>query len=429
MSPTPKPALGAALASSGYTLSPEKYAKAVAFARARYRLHFAGFFWSVLVLVLLLRLRVAVRFRDRAEAFSKRRFLQASVFLPLFLLTQSLLELPPAILRHRVWLLYEQSVQGWGSWLWDRAKELLVATAVGIPIVWLLYAILRRSPRRWWLLFWLALFPILVFLIFLAPVAFDPLFFRFERLGPRHPELADSIERLTASVGVRIPPDRMFEMNASAKYRALNAFVTGLGASKRVVVWDTTIERMTVPETLFVFAHELGHYVLRHIPRTIVFLWALLFVLLAIAAAVLTRILGRDASRGWGIRSLSDWASFPLLLLVLAVGSELALPVVNAYSRGQEHEADVFALEAIHRIVPDSQRVAAQAFQVLGEVSLDDPAPSPFIRFWLYSHPPLAERLRFAAEHDPWGRGEPPRFGHRFAVGRFATAPLGVACC
>ena len=88
-----------------------------------------------------------------------------------------------------------------------------------------------------------------------------------------------------------------------------------------------------------------------------------------------------------------------MLLLLLTVGSELALPIVNAYSRSQEHEADVYALEAIREIVPDFRRVAADAFQVLGEVSLDDPAPSPFIRFWLYSHPPLAERLRFAAEY------------------------------
>jgi Zn-dependent protease with chaperone function len=75
-----------------------------------------------------------------------------------------------------------------------------------------------------------------------------------------------------------------------------------------------------------------------------------------------------------------------------------------------EHEADVYGLEAIHGLVPDSPRAAAEAFQLLGEANLSDPDPGPFITFWLYDHPPLAERLRFAAQYDPWGKGEAPRF-------------------
>jgi Zn-dependent protease with chaperone function len=274
--------------------------------------------------------------------------------------------------------------------------------------VWLLYAILRKSPRRWWLWFWLALLPILVFLIFLTPLAIDPLFFRFDPLAPAHPELAKAIETVTVRVGQPIPPERMFAMNASTKYNSINAYVTGLGASKRVVVWDTTIAKATVPHTLFVFSHEMGHYVLHHVPRTIAFLWAMLFVLLAAGAWILGRVFARPAR--WGIRGLSDWASLPVLLLGLAVGSELATPVVGTYSRAQEHEADVFGLEAIHGLVPDSPRAAAEAFQLLGEVNLSDPDPSPFITFWLYDHPPLADRLRFAAQYDPWGKGEPPRY-------------------
>ena len=382
--------------SAEYRLSPERRAKAIAYARARYRLHFAAFAWTLLVLAAIVRGKLGPRFRDLAERLSRRRFVQALVFVPLLLGTQALLELPPGIYGHDLSRFYGQSVQGWGSWLWDAAKELLVAIAVAVPLAWLLYAVLRRSPRRWWLWFWLALLPILVFLIFVAPLAIDPLFFRFDPLAPKHPELAHAIERVTANVGLPIPQDRMFEMNASAKYRSLNAYVTGLGASKRVVVWDTTLAAMTVPQTLYVFGHEMGHYVLHHIPRTIAFLWALLFALLAAGAALLSRLLGRLGGR-WGIRGLGDWASLPVLLLFLAIASELALPLVNAYSRSQEHAADVFGLEAIRGVVPNERRVAAEAFQVLGEVSLDDPEPSPFIRLWLYSHPPIAERIRFVA--------------------------------
>ena len=394
---------------SSFTLTPEKREKAVAYARARYGLHFASFFWSVVVLVVIIGLRLAPRFRDRAEAFSKRRFWQAAVFVPLLLLTQSVLELPTGIYGQRLALRYDQSVQGWGSWFWDWAKGNFVGLVISIPLVWLLYAILRKTSRRWWLWFWLALLPILVFLIFVAPLAIDPLFNKFDPLAPKHPELATRIEEVTTRAGRHIPQEKMFVMDASTKQKSVNAYVTGLGASKRVVVWDTTIAKATIPQTLFVFGHEMGHYVLLHIPKFIAFLWACAFVLLAVCAAVLARLLSRPGGR-WGVRGVADWASLPVLLLVVTVAGELAQPVVNGYIRYQEHDADIFGLEAIHGIVPESQQAAAEAFQLLGEVNLADPDPSPFIRFWLYSHPPLAERLKFAAEYDPWGKGEPPQF-------------------
>jgi STE24 endopeptidase len=236
----------------------------------------------------------------------------------------------------------------------------------------------------------------------------DPLFFRFEPLAPKHPELARAIEEVTVRVGQPIPPEKMFVMNASSKYNTINAYVTGLGASKRVVVWDTTIAKATIPQTLFVFGHEMGHYVLLHIPKTIAFLWALFFVLLALAAWIFGHLFRRPGR--WGIRGLSDWASMPALLLFLTVAGELATPVVSSYSRAQEHQADIFGLEAIHGLVPDSARAAAGAFQLLGETNLADPAPGPFITFWLYDHPPVAERLRFAAEYDPWAKGEAAKY-------------------
>jgi Zn-dependent protease with chaperone function len=408
--PSPNPSVAATVAppAAAYTLSPEKREKAIAYARSRYGLHFASFLWSVLVLVAIIGARVGPRLRDRAEAVSRRRFWQAAVFVPLLFVTQSVLEIPTAAYGHHLSLLYQQSVQGWGSWLWDQAKGLLVGLVVAIPVVWLLYAILRKSPRRWWLWFWLALLPILVFLIFLTPLVVEPLFFRFEPLAPKHGELALRIEDVTVRAGRRIPQDRMFAMNASSKYNSINAYVSGLGASKRVVVWDTTLAKATIPQTLFVFGHEMGHYVLLHIPRGIAFGWGLLFVLLAGGSAILNRLLGRPGA--WGIRGLSDWASLPVLLLVATVAGELAQPVVAGFIRFQEHQADVFGLEAIHGLVPDSSSAAAGAFQILGEANLSDPDPSPFIRFWLYDHPPVAERLRFAASYDPWSKGERPRY-------------------
>ena len=90
--------------------------------------------------------------------------------------------------------------------------------------------------------------------------------------------------------------------------------------------------------------------------------------------------------------------------------SFISMPVESAFSRAQEHSADVFGLEVIHGIVPNSGEVAAHAFQMLGQEDLSDPTPPPFITFWLYSHPPLADRLVFAHSYDPWAKGQEPRY-------------------
>ena len=150
-------------------------------------------------------------------------------------------------------------------------------------------------------------------------------------------------------------------------------------------------------------------YALMDLNFALAFLSVVLLLLLAARSRAASRAIARRGpSRG--IRGPGDWASLPVLLLVLTIGSELALPVINTYSRWQEHRADIFGLEVIHGIVPDSRRASVEAFQKLGEINLADPDPSPFIRFWLYSHPPLAERLLFARTYDPWGKGEKPRY-------------------
>lgn len=394
---------------AGYSLPPGTAAKAVAYSRARYRLHFAYAAWQVVLLLGLLALRIAPKIRDLALRLSRRRFVQALVFTPLLLGLVGLLTLPLDAWGHRLALAYGQSVQGWVSWLADWLKSGLVGLLIAVPVVWMLFAILRRSPRRAWLWFWLASLPVIVFVVFLAPFVVDPLFFRFQPLDRRAPELVREIEKVTARAGLEIPRDKMYLMEASEKRNSVNAYVTGLGPSKRVVVWDTTLAKMTMPQTLFVFGHEMGHYVLGHVLRTIAFLAGLLFVILFLAQRAAYRVL-REGAAPFGIRGVTDWASLPLLLLFLAVASELTLPIVNAYSRAQEHAADTYGLEVIRGVAPDPSRAAAEAFQALGQINLSDPNPGSFVRFWLYSHPPIAERIAFARSYDPWSRGEPTRF-------------------
>jgi len=393
----------------GYTLPPDKYEKAVAYSRARYQLYFIGFAYGLFVLWVVLQFKWSARFRDWAERTSRVRFAQAAIYVPALSLATALLGLPTDLYGQWLSVTYEQSVQGWGSWFWDWTKGQLIGIFLSIILVWVLYWAIRRSPRRWWFHFWLAALPILLFVFFLAPFVIEPLFFKFEPLDKTHPELVTEIEKVVHRGGLTIPRERMFEMKASEKLKSINAYVTGFGASKRVVVWDTTIQKTTVPETLFVFGHEMGHYVLGHIWKGILFLAAVLLVFLYLGYRGMHWMLARWGA-SWGVRGVDDWASLPALFLLLSVFGFLSSPLTNSFTRYQEHQADIYGLEVIHGLVPNSQQAAAHAFQILGEVNLSDPDPSAFIKIWLYSHPPLNERIVFAQTYDPWSKGEATQF-------------------
>jgi STE24 endopeptidase len=392
-----------------YTLPPDKLEKAIEFSKARHQLHFISAAYGMLVLIGLLAWRVAPRFRDWAESASHRRILQAYIFAPLFLFASDLLELPLGVYGHHLSRKYEQSIQGWGSWLWDWTKGELISFVLAGVLVWILYASMRRSPRRWWFYFWLAAVPIVIFLMFITPVVIEPLFFKFEPLADKQPALVTEIGKVVARGGLEIPPGRMYEMKASEKLKSLNAYVTGIGASKRVVVWDNTIQKMTPGEILFVFGHEMGHYVLQHIWIGIGVTCLVLLLFLFLGYHAMHWALARWGGK-WSIRGVDDWASLPVLLLAVAVFGFLSEPVFSTFSRTLEHNADIYGLEVIHGIVPNSQQAAAHAFQVLGEVSLDDPNPSEFIKLWLYDHPTISDRVRFSAEYDPWLKGQPPKY-------------------
>ncbi|HEY2460951.1 MAG TPA: M48 family metallopeptidase [Candidatus Acidoferrum sp.] len=392
-----------------YTLSNERYEKATAYSHASYTLYFVSYFLSFIVLFLILRLGVAAKFRNFAEDFTDNKWLQGLIFVPLLVLTVDLFDLPLSIYWHSLSLHYEQSVQRWGSWFRDWGKEELLGTCYALILALILFAVMRRSPRRWWIYFWFAALPIVLGFVFIGPLVIDPLFNKFEPLSDQHPQLVASIETLTQHAGVPIPADRIFLMKASEKTNSINAYVTGVGASKRVVVWDTTLQKTTNDEALFIVGHELGHYVLGHVWKAFVGVALGLFVALYLMFRGLHWLLDR-CGKDWRLYGPEDWASLAVLLLLLQVLTFLSSPVVNGISRMQEHAADVYGLEVIHGIIPNSDEVAAHAFQVLGENDLSDPNPGPFITFWLYSHPPLAERLIFAHTYDPWSQNQPPKY-------------------
>ena len=393
----------------GYKLTPGQEAQAIAYAHARHELYFIDVAYGFLLLVLLLQLRIAPAYRDWAAKWTDAGFGQIVVFAPLLLLTLDLLSLPTAIWEHRQALQYQQSIQGWGSWLADWAKGEGVEMAIGILLVWILFAVIRWSPRKWWFWFWVAAVPLIILGAVMEPLVVEPLFFKFTPLAGSEPRLAASIEQMTIRAAAPIPQSRIFEMNASVKLKELNAYVTGLGASKRVVVWDTTIGRMTGDEVLFVTGHEMGHYVLNHVRDGILFASAVLLFFLYLAFRALRWMLARWGET-WAIRGPDDLASLPVFILLLTAFGFLFTPISNAYSRHLEHQADQYGLEVIHGLIPDAPVVAAHAFQILGEVDLEEPNPSTAVKFWFYNHPPLDERMRFSQTYDPWSQGRAPEF-------------------
>jgi len=392
-----------------YTLPPDICWKARHVARVNFIIDFFSPLYEVLLLLLLLRWGWSSKFRDWAEAVSSSWIVQAPIYSAIFLFAFTLPQLPISAWEHWTLCDYGLVVQGWGSWLWDQVKSELVLMVIGTIAVAGLFLAIRKAPRKWWIYFWIGSIPISIFLIFISPYVIDPLFHTFEPLQARDPALVESLERVVARADLAIPPERMYWMKASEKVNFVNAYVTGIGASKRVVVWDTTIGKMTNAQILFVFGHEMGHYVLDHISKGLTLLAALLFVSFYTGFRISNRLLARNKS-SWMIRAPDDWAALPVYLGALVLLLFIATPLTNGMSRYFEHQADQYGLEVTHAITPDSGEIAAQSFQILGEVNMEDPAPTRLEIWWFWDHPWIGDRIKFALEYDPWSAGKSPEF-------------------
>jgi len=385
---------------SSYRLPPEKYQKAIDFSRAGYRLHFLAILWNLAVLLLLLGSHFIAGLRDFVERRTCRRILQAALFVPFLFTTIALMNLPLHIYWHHLSVAYQQSIQPWGSWFWDWTKGELLTIGLSTVVTFFLFALIRNKQRGWWFYAWLGAIPCTLFLIFISPWYIDPLFNKFEPLEDEYPQLTESIVRLTSAAGHPIPPARIFLMEASAKTNAINAYVTGLGASTRIVIWDTAIRKSSPNELLCVVGHEMGHFVMHHVAKGVLFFLAMLLLALFFAYRLQHWLISRWG-KSWGIQGPADWAALGVLLLLFHVMSFFGEPIGNAFSRAQEHAADVYGLEIVQGLMPNANEVTARSFQVLGEEDLDDPDPPKFIVFWLYTHPPLNDRLRFAHNFRP----------------------------
>lgn len=390
-------------------LPPDKLAAAIRLSHWRTGLYFGGTAWLALTLWLLFRLRVGGRIQAIAERVFARPWLQGLIAIPVWLLIFSALQIPESLLGHHVSLRFGLSVEAWPAWWADWLKSLGLTLLVGTFVLSVLYAMMRRSPRRWWIWFWAFTVPVVVAGTLLAPIVVDPLFNHFEPLSRTDPALVTKLEEVAHKGGLQIPPDRIFLMDASRRATTPNAYVTGIGPSKRIVVWDTTLKEESPNEILFTYGHEQGHYVLRHIPKGLAFSAAVILLFYWIGFQELRMIVRRKGT-SLGVAEVAQWSSLGLVLLMLVVLSFFAEPIANAFSRRIEHQADVYGQEVIHGIVPDPQATVVHSFCSDAVLWLDNPVPNPFVEFWTYSHPSTEQRAEFAEHYDPWLPGHEPRY-------------------
>ncbi len=366
----------AAASPFAYTLPPDQYREAVDYHRWLNGLHFVGAALQLAVLAALVAFRAGPRLAARLRAPLVADMVLAIVFAA---------GLPVDAARHWVSLRYGMSTQGWPAWFADTLTSAAVTGALAVVLLPAGIALVRR-----WRLGWIAAWAVATLLAIVgawaAPVYFDPLFSNFRPLAESRPALVAPLAEVCRRAGYPVPPSRMFEMDASRTSRAVNAYMTGLGASRRIVIWDTAIQVLTVPRIQTVFAHEVGHYAQGHIALGIAAASAGMLPAAWLAQLLLRRRPGQP---------------IPLILLLLSVLGFLSEPLANSASRWMERQADIYELEAMQGLVPDPGRNAAETDQILSAIDREDPEPGPFIRFWRYDHPPVAERMEFARTYRP----------------------------
>lgn len=373
-----------------------------AYSQTRVFLRLVGPLYGIFAGFLLLFTGLSRRFRDMAHGLGHRLYVRVLVYFTLYATAIFVLSLPLAwfeeyALEHQ----YGLSTQSFGGWLGDSLKgHVFSIVAVGVvPLLALAWGRIVASPRRWWAWIAAGTLPVALVAIVLQPIVFDPLFNKFTPLHDA--ALRSDILALGARAG--IPGRNVYEVDMSAKTKKINAYVSGFGASQRIVLWDTALKGLKHDEILFVMGHEMGHYVLGH-------MWKYLAVvsLGAFAAfwacAQLAGALVRRFGAQWGVEGVSDLAAMPALFLSLTIVTLVTMPAMNALSCQVEHESDVYALELTH-----DNDAGARSFLQLATDNRSDPEPPTWVRVLLYDHPPLGERIRFALEYRPWEKGEPNR--------------------
>jgi STE24 endopeptidase len=380
---------------------PEPTPRALQYYRSGNVLWAVGTVLGLLLPAVLLWTGWSARLRTAAFRVGRRWLPSLMIYALLFTGIMALLGLPfsyyVGFVRQHAYGLSSQTLEKWAT---DWAKGVVVS-GIGLALVlWIPYLLLRKSTKRWWLYAGLATIPVTTIVLIVSPILVDPLFNDF---GPlRDPALERRILALARRGG--IADSRVFQVNKSVDTKRVNAYVTGLGGTKRIVLWDTLLDKLTPDQVAFVVAHEMGHFVLRHVLALIALTAGLALISLYLIHRVAGRLISRFSHR-FGFTQLADPASLPLLVLLATVVSFVTTPLLLAFNRHQEREADRFALELTR-----DNHAAASAFVRLQEENLAVPRPGMLFMLWRGSHPALGDRVDFANRYRPWASGEPLRY-------------------
>jgi STE24 endopeptidase len=362
--------------------------------------------WGFVVPAVIFFSGLSGRMRDWAARFTQNWYLALLIYFALFTLIVFLANAgfdyyAEYVRPHD----YGLSSQAFSKWLHDELINLALSLIGGALFVWIPFLLLKRATRRWWFYTWLTSIPIMLFLQFVEPIWIEPLFNDF---GPMKDKVLETrILGLAHRAG--IDGAHVYEVDKSVDTNELNAYVTGIGDTKRIVLWDTILKAFTADEVSMVMGHEMGHYALGHV-------WKGMFVISAIILSGLWLI---HVSAGWvfrrfgeraQVRSLGDFASLPLLILAFGVLGFVAMPAAFALSRHFEHEADRFGLE-----ISRNNHACATTFVKFVEHDLSYPTPSPFIEYMRYTHPSAAERITFCNTYHPWLEGKDGKYSSYFA--------------
>lgn len=282
------------------------------------------------------------------------------------------------VLEHR----YHLSNQTRAGWLWKRAKGYLVGAPLGLLLVFGLYWLLWQTGAWWWL--WATAGWLLVTLVLgrLLPVVILPIFYKVTPLDDA--SLLERLKKLT--VGTSLNIEGIYQLHLSAETKKANAALAGFGNTRRVLLGDTLLAQFTPEEIEVVFAHEVGHHVHRHLPKSIV-----LSVVLSAAGFWLVHQVLTACAATLGYAGITDPAALPLLLFVLAVFGLLLSPLQNALSRFYERQCDRYALDRTR-----NKEAYRSAFTKLAKINKSDSDPHPLVAFFFYDHPPIRERLAMA---------------------------------
>jgi STE24 endopeptidase len=373
-------------------LSPEKRARSDAYFEGGYWLTLWSFLYGLGVAWLLLGSRLSARMRDLAGRITRFQWLQPFFYALQYILATTVLSFPLAVytdfLREHQ---YGMATQTFPAWMGDELKGLGLALLFGSVVLTILYAVLRAAPRTWWL--WGAVVSILLGTIGIAlgPVFIEPVFNKYTEL--RDPALRGPILSLARANG--IPAEHVYVVDASRQTNRVSANVAGAFGTTRIALNDNLLRRVSPGGIKAVMGHEMGHYVLNHVGKSLFYFGVMLVAGFAFLRWGFDRAVARWGER-WGIRGVADPAGLPLLAALLSLFLFVLTPLNNTFIRTSEAEADIFGLNAARE--PDGM---AEVALILSEYR--KLAPGPVEEWIFFDHPSGRNRIlmamRWKAEH------------------------------